>query len=102
MMSFNNCEEIVTLLVETYDTPIQDNILFRNEVVHLDGYYPDVNAGSIIITSSKYEGVIFIIGIQNYNDNFLLSIIKNGSIIDQTYGVYLPMYYREEFIEYLR
>lgn len=96
---FNNCNELLHHLYVMMWNSIGGHrvVLFQGEPCELGGFMPDVH-NSIYVVSPEYKQTVFVVE-EVRNGKFLLAIYVGTGIFDQTLGIYLPAYVRDELIE---
>lgn len=95
----NNCDELLIHLLEAYDDNSYADggqILFQGELCEVGGFMPD--RWCTLMPSTKFHKTVF--AIDDYEDSqFILYIFKGDEFtIDQTLGIMLPYYVKDELI----
>lgn len=93
----DGCSEVLDFLYKCYSHPTDDRYgIFQGDKVRIKGLYPE-DLGVLCI-NSKYPDTIFLVGEIKLDGLFPVYIFKNGCNMDQTLGILLPGYSRDEMI----
>lgn len=94
-MYINNCDDVLLYLYSKYENPDDDYVFFQGDKCKVGGLSPrDLG---VLCLHPDFPGYIFLIGIV-YNGLFPVFIFKNGDTMDQSLGILLPAYVRDEMI----
>lgn len=94
MIVLNNCDELLSFMYSSYDSPYQGYVEFQGDILPMNGMSPSVD---MIIVSPKYKRTAFILG-PTVDDEFKLSIVKDCAFMDELPSVVLPEYVKVELI----
>lgn len=100
-MEFNNCNELLAYLFRTYNDcrcAFGNYIMFQGKQYEIGGFMP--SRWCILMPSIKFPRTVFCIDDNcDEDDQFILYIYKGDSfVIDQTLGIKLPNYIKDELI----
>lgn len=96
---FNNCDELLGYLYVAKWNSVECSreVMFQDEPCEIGYFMPDVH-NSVYAVSPKYKQVVFVVE-EAEDGKFLLAIYMGVGIFDQTLGIILPAYVRDELIE---
>ena len=99
MEHINNCDELLTHLVQAYGSyqyDYGDYIMFQGDLCEIE--HCNHNRCTTWMTAPKFPNIIFAIGNCNEKDKFFLCLFNEDNSILGTLAVKLPNYVKNELI----
>lgn len=94
MVNISNCDELLSFMYSNYDSPYQGYVEFQGDIISMNGMSPSVD---MIIVSPKFKRTAFIVG-KTIDSEFILSVVKDWTFMDELPSVVLPEYVKVELI----